>query len=153
MWISVVNRGAAFELKTLQFTTPDGKVNINGHVALPKKEGAAPNIFTLFQSFSAGVDITLPVSFAEKVMSQYNTTQLLKSEVQKQLVAKQKQAAVSQKTVAEIQKMRQQQTSAQINKWLESGTITQEGNFSRFKASYDNGNLKLNGIAAKGLVT
>ncbi|HHF7366913.1 TPA: YdgA family protein [Legionella bozemanae] len=144
------NKGAEFEISKLSFTIPQGQIEGNMFVTLPKGENANP--FEMMQKIQGKAKLQVPAEAVKAVMKQSVLQQIAKKPDLQQTLAQQlkatqdgsqtNQPAAPAPTPEQLAEM---QTNKQINALQQNGLITAQGKDFVIEVSLDQGKFTING--------
>jgi uncharacterized protein YdgA (DUF945 family) len=140
----LLSKGPALELSTLTLKLPQGMLNGNLLVTLPKSETSNP--FELIQKVEGKAKLQLPMAVVKQLMQQSVRQQLanqpIKEEIIKQLQAGQAKAAnLPEPTLEELAVMR---TDKQLEAMVKAGLIVTKGSDYVIEVTLKQGQFTVN---------
>lgn len=143
------SRGAEFEISELSFSMPEGTVEGNLLVSLPKGEMGNP--FEVMQKVQGNGKLKVPAPILKKLMTQTNK-QRLGSQAAQQEIVQQIQNAQAQSgtatsaatTAPDVTQQAASMTEQQIASMLQSGLLVQQGNDYVIELSLNQGQFVVN---------
>ncbi|MCW8444883.1 YdgA family protein [Fluoribacter gormanii] len=141
------NKGAEFEISKLSLKIPQGQVEGNLFVTLPKGENANP--FEMMQKIQGKAKLQVPAEAVKAVMKQSVIQQIankpdLQQTLTQQLQASQAAGQTSQPALTPEQ-LAEMQTNKQLSALQQSGLITVQGTDYVMEVSLDQGKFTING--------
>ncbi|CAM2817319.1 putative membrane protein YdgA-like protein [Legionella steigerwaltii] len=141
------NKGAEFEISKLSLKIPQGQIEGNLFVTLPKGENANP--FEMMQKIQGKAKLQVPAEAVKEVMKQSVIQQIAKKPELQQTLTQQLQAnqtaAQTNQPAPTVEQLAEMQTNKQINALQQSGLITVQGTDFVIEASLDQGKFTING--------
>lgn len=141
------NKGAEFEISKLSFKIPQGQIEGNLFVTLPKGENANP--FEMMQKIQGKAKLQVPAEAVKEIMKQSVIQQIAKKPELQQTLTQQLQAnqtaAQTTQPAPTVEQLAEMQTNKQINALQQSGLITVQGTDFVIEASLDQGKFTING--------
>jgi len=146
------SRGAELEVSSLSFKMPEGTVEGNLLVTMPKGESSNP--FEMMQKIQGSGKIKIPAAVLKDILDSSNKQKLL-AQAQTATapagsdVAQQIQQTSTPAPAAVLPADADQQinalTTAQLNAMMESGLVTKQGDDVVVELNFDQGKLQING--------
>ena len=141
------NKGAEFEISKLSLKIPQGQIEGNLFVTLPKGENANP--FEVMQKIQGKAKLQVPAEAVKQIMKQSVIQQIAKKPELQQTLTQQLQAnqtaAQTNQPAPTVEQLAEMQTNKQINALQQSGLITVQGTDFVIEASLDQGKFTING--------
>lgn len=140
------NKGAEFEISKLSFKIPQGQIEGNLYVTLPKGENANP--FEMMQKVQGKAKLQVPAEAVKAVMKQSVLQQIAKKPDLQQTLTQQLQAGQTQGQTTQAltpDQLAEMQTNKQINALQQNGLITVQGTDYAIEVSLDQGKFTING--------
>lgn len=147
----LLSKGAEFEISKLNVTIPQGQIEGNLYVTLPKGENANP--FESIQKVQGKAKLKVPAATVKQIMQQSVLQQIAKQPELQQILAQQlraNQTASQGATQANqpaltVEQIAVMQADKQINALLQSGVIIVQGTDYMVEVSLEQGKFNVNG--------
>lgn len=138
------SKGAEFEISKLNFKIPEGSINGNLLVSLPKGDNANP--FELIQKIQGNAKLRVPVALAKQVMQQSVLQQMSKEPELQQALVQQLQAANPSANQAQLSndQLAALQTDKQISTMEKNGLIVLSGSDYVIEVTLEQGKFTIN---------
>ncbi len=141
------NKGAEFEISKLSLKIPQGQIEGNLYVTLPKGENANP--FEMMQKIQGKAKLQVPAEAVKAVMKQSVMQQIAKKPELQQALTQQLQAnqvaGQTAQPAATPEQLAELQTNKQVTALQQSGLITVQGTDYVIDVSLDQGKFTING--------
>jgi uncharacterized protein YdgA (DUF945 family) len=146
----LVANGAVLEISKMSFAMPQGKIDANAKVSLPK--GAKKNPLMMLQQIEATADIQVPISLVKETMKGIVRQQLKKQQMMQSAIVNQMQQQIpqdnsnpQQQQPIDIDTQVNTTVSQRLAQLIQSGIITQQGQNYSVVMNFSNGKLTING--------
>lgn len=142
---TLFSKGAEFEISKLNFKIPEGSINGNLLVSLPKGDNANP--FELIQKIQGNAKLRVPVALAKQIMQQSVLQQMSKEPELQQALVQQLQAANPSANQAQLSndQLAALQTDKQIGTMEKNGLIVLSGSDYVIEVTLEQGKFTING--------
>ncbi|QMT58997.1 YdgA family protein [Legionella sp. PC997] len=141
------NKGAEFEISKLSLKIPQGQIEGNLYVTLPKGENANP--FEMMQKIQGKAKLQIPSEAVKAVMKQSVMQQISKKPDLQQTLTQQLQANQAGGQTAQPaltpEQLAEMQTNKQLTALQQTGLITVQGTDYVIEVSLDQGKFTING--------
>ncbi|HHT0592499.1 TPA: YdgA family protein [Legionella anisa] len=144
------SKGAEFEISKLSFTIPQGLIEGNMFVTMPKGENANP--FEMMQKIQGKARLQVPAEAVKAVMKQSVLQQIAKKPDLQQTLTQQLQASQAAGQTNQPaaptptpEQLAEMQTNKQINALQQNGLIVAQGKDFVIEVSLDQGKFTING--------
>ncbi|KGP62351.1 hypothetical protein EP47_01705 [Legionella norrlandica] len=139
------SKGAEFEISKLSIKLPQGTVEGNLLISLPK--GDSSNPFDLIQKTQGNAKLKMPITVVKQLMQQSIMNQMSKQPEMQQALIQQLQSNQDQsnKTEPTTEQLASMQVDKQIQELEQSGIITVDGQDYVIEVSLDQGKFTVNG--------
>lgn len=139
------SKGAEFEISKLSVKLPEGAIEGNLFVGLPKSESTNP--FELIQKIKGNATLKVPTAVVKQLMHQSVLQQMAKQPEMQQALIQQLQSAQSQanQTVPTSDQLAAMQTDKQIAALEQTGLISVQGSDYLIEVSLEQGKFTVNG--------
>lgn len=134
----LLSRGAEFEISELSFVMPEGTIEGDLSILLPKLENANP--FELMQKIEGNGKVRIPSPLLKLMLDQSN-----KSKVEQQLALTTKDGNVTVATAEDKNQQVNTQTNLQIQSLVQSGFLVQDGDYYVVNVVLKQGKFEVNG--------
>lgn len=150
----LISKGAEFEISKLSLKIPQGQIEGNLYVTVPKGENANP--FELIQKIQGKAKLQVPAEAVKGIMKQSLIQQIAKQPDLQQTLTQQLQGnqtgksssdAVAQASqpVLTVEQLAAMQTDKQLNALQQAGLITVQGTDYIVEVTLDQGKFTVNG--------
>ncbi|KTC92477.1 YdgA family protein [Fluoribacter dumoffii] len=141
------NKGAEFEISKLSLRIPQGQIEGNLFINLPKGENANP--FEMMQKIQGKAKLQVPAEAVKAIMKQSVIQQIAKKPELQQTLTEQLQAnqtaAQTTQPAPTVEQLAEMQATKQVNALQQSGLITVQGTDYVIEVSLDQGKFTING--------
>ncbi|MCW8417443.1 YdgA family protein [Fluoribacter dumoffii] len=141
------NKGAEFEISKLSLRIPQGQIEGNLFINLPKGENANP--FEMMQKIQGKAKLQVPAEAVKAIMKQSVIQQIAKKPELQQTLTEQLQAnqtaAQTTQPAPTVEQLAEMQATKQVNALQQSGLITVKGTDYVIEVSLDQGKFTING--------
>ncbi|HAT6957866.1 TPA: DUF945 family protein [Legionella pneumophila] len=139
------SKGAEFEISKLSLKLPQGMIDGNLLITLPK--GDSSNPFELIQKTQGNAKLKMPIEVVKQLMQQSIMQQMAKQPEMQQALIQQLQSSQGQSNQAEPtpEQIASMQVDKQINELEQSGLITVDGKDYVIEMSLSEGKFTVNG--------
>lgn len=139
------NKGAEFEISKCNFKIPEGSIDGNLLVTLPKGENANP--FELMQKIQGHAKLKAPAALVKQLMQQSVLQQMAKQPDLQQTLIQQLQASSPSANQAQIttEQIATMQSDKQISTMEQNGLIVLSGSDYVIEINLDQGKFNVNG--------
>lgn len=143
------SRGAEFEISEMSVTMPQGTIEGNVLINLPK--GDFSNPFEIMQKIHGSGKLKLPAEVLKDILNQSNKQKVLSQAVQQELVKQMQEAQAQGSTntsataLPDVAQQVMTMTNQQIAAYLQNGLIVQQGNDYVLEVNLTNGHFVVNG--------
>lgn len=139
------SKGAEFEISKLSLKLPQGMIDGNLLITLPK--GDSSNPFELIQKTQGNAKLKMPIEVVKQLMQQSIMQQMAKQPEMQQALIQQLQNSQGQSNQAEPtpEQIAAMQVDKQINELEQSGLITVDGKDYVIEMSLSEGKFTVNG--------
>jgi hypothetical protein len=144
----LLSKGAEIEISKLNFKIPEGDIDGNLLVSLPREESANP--FELVQKVQGHAKVKVPAALVKVLIQQAVASQIAKQPELEQELTKQLQAnSADNNTAPQPQASQEQlvlaQTDKQIATMQQNGLLVQSGTDFVVEMSLEQGKFSING--------
>lgn len=141
---ALFNKGAEFEISKLSLTVPQGVVEGNLFVGLPKNDSANP--FELIQKVKGNAKLQLPMAAVKQVMMQSLMQQMANQPEMQQALSQQLQSTQQPQAVAlTAEQLASMQTDKQLAALEQTGLIIKKDSDYLIEVGLDQGKFTVNG--------
>lgn len=139
------SKGAEFEISKLSLKLPQGMIDGNLLITLPKGDNSNP--FELIQKTQGNAKLKMPIEVVKQLMQQSIMQQMAKQPEMQQALIQQLQSSQGQSNQAEPtpEQIAAMQVDKQINELEQSGLITVDGKDYVIEMSLSEGKFTVNG--------
>lgn len=141
------NKGAEFEISKLSLKIPQGQINGNLYITLPKGENSNP--FELMQKIQGKAKLQIPAEAVKAIMKQSVAQQISKEPDLQQALTQQLQAnqttGKTSQPAATPDQLADMQTEKQLKVLQQAGLIVVQGTDYIIEISLDQGKFTING--------
>ncbi|MBI2785392.1 MAG: YdgA family protein [Legionella longbeachae] len=144
------SKGAEFEISKLSLKIPQGQIEGNLYITIPKGENANP--FELMQKIQGKAKLQVPAATVRQIIQQSVMQQLTKQPELQQALEQQLQGSApvtagqaTDKPALTIEQLTAMQTDKQINGLQQSGVIAVQGTDYIVEVTLDQGKFTVNG--------